>query len=597
MKISAGFSPTSAEIRYFASFLLLMYRFCFFCIYLTFSLLSVQGQSNVASMKLQPPLAIPLYLSGTFAELRSDHFHSGVDFRTQGVEGQKVLAIADGYVSRVAVSPTGFGKVLYIVHPGLDIMSVYAHLQEFSPDVAAYVKAQQYRQQAFGVNLFPEKELFRFKKGAVIGLSGNSGSSAGPHLHFEIRNAATQEVLNPLDFGFTVKDYIRPNILRFALYPENDDARIEGKNAVKLYEVQGWGEQHRINDNKPLELWGKVSFGISTHDTHNDTPNKNGVYSIELLIDSSKIFGFVADRFAFDETRYINSMIDYGLFIREKNRIIRSKIDPKNQLGMVDRPSGNGSFNFDEEKDYQLLYRIKDFHGNSSQLKLTVQARRPESDSLQKKSAVNTSQWFAAGSAHQIREKTFSVSLPADALYKDEQISYELRPDSSSLSAMLCFGIPEIPLHKAAQFQIALPETKIPTEKLLAVQTNANTKAVPVGGKAENGKLSFSTRKLGCFAIMADTIPPTIALKNARDGKLTESTKRIRFEIDDALSGIDKIEPLLNGSWLLMEYDPKNKLLFYDVDDLMLKGNNSFVLTVWDKQGNRTVFKKTFTRF
>ena len=361
--------------------------------------------------------------------------------------------------------------------------------------------------------------------------------------------------------------------------------------------MQGLGELHHINDSKPLELWGKVSFGISTHDTHNDTPNKNGVYSIELLIDSTKIFGFIADRFSFDETRYINSMIDYGLFIRENNRIIRSKIDPGNQLGMIDRPSGNGSFNFDEERVYQLLYRVKDFHGNSSQLKLTVHARRPESDGLQTKPEEHCSIWFAAGSTHQIREKTFSVSLPADALYKDEQISYEFRPDSSSLSATLCFGSPEIPLHKAAQFQIALPETKIPTEKLLAVQTNSNTKAVPVGGKAENGKLSFSTRKLGCFAIMADTIPPAIVLKNARDGRLTENIKRIRFEIEDALSGIDKIEPLLNGNWLLMEYDPKNKLLFYDVDERMLKGNNSFVLNVWDKQGNHTVFKKTFTRF
>lgn len=597
MKISTSTSPTSPEFRYFAAVLMPMYRYCFFLVFLTFYLLSTQGQPNVASMQLQPPLAIPLYLSGTFAELRSDHFHSGVDFRTQGVEGQKVLAIADGYVSRVAVSPTGFGKVLYIVHPGLDIMSVYAHLQGFSPDVAAYVKAQQYKQQAFGVNLFPEKDQFRLKKGDVIGLSGNSGSSGGPHLHFEIRDAATQEVLNPLDFGFSVKDFIRPNILRFAVYPENETAIIEGENAAKLFEVQGWGEVHRINDNKPIQLWGKVSFGISTHDTHNDTPNKNGVYSIELLIDSTKIFGFTADRFAFDETRYINSMIDYGHFIREKNRVIRSKIDPQNALGMYNHSKGNGSFQFNEERDYQLVYTVKDFHGNVSKLNVSLQARRPDTAFSKAGNKADSLHFLAAGKAHQFNEKNFTVHIPPDALYKDEKFGYRIQTDSSSFAETYCFGSPEIPLHKAAQFRMALPETVIPDDKLLVVQMNDDKEPQPIGGKPEKGWMGFSTRKLGCFSIVPDTVPPTIVLKNARDGKLAENTKRIRFEIDDALSGIGKIEPLLNGSWLLMEYDPKNKLLFYEVDERMLKGNNSFVLTVWDKQGNHTVFKKTFTRF
>ncbi|MDO8897816.1 MAG: M23 family metallopeptidase, partial [Bacteroidales bacterium] len=244
----------------------------FFTLVILLTSLIGKGQQQSAKTNFRPPMDLTIFLSGTFGEMRSNHFHSGIDIRTQGVEGHLVFAIEDGFVNRVAVSAVGFGKVVYLSHPKTGHVSVYAHLQRFNKEIGQYVKNQQYKNESFSVNLFPESNLLPVKKGDLIGYAGNSGSSGGPHLHFEIRDGATQEVLNPLDFGFKTKDFIRPNISRLAIYPEGDKSRINGRNAAAFFEVQGWGESHRIKDNAAVKAFGEVSFGITTYDTHNDTP-------------------------------------------------------------------------------------------------------------------------------------------------------------------------------------------------------------------------------------------------------------------------------------------------------------------------------------
>lgn len=551
----------------------------------------VEGKpQSGANYNYRSPLDINLFLSGTFGELRSDHFHSGVDFRTGGAEGQPVYAIADGFVSRVAVSPVGFGKAIYINHPITGHMSVYAHLQGFNAAISRYVKQEQYKAESFAVNLFPEPTQFLVKRGELIGFAGNSGSSGGPHLHFEIRDAASQHVLNPLAFGFKTRDIIRPNITRLAVYPESLASSVLSKSTPAFFEVQGWGEQHRIKDHQKVRASGLISFGITTFDTGNDTPHKNGVYSIRLLIDSVTVFGFRADRFSFDETRYINSMIDFAFLQRNQSRIVRTKIDPFNKLSMYREMKGDGSFLVEEGKTYQVVYEVKDFHGNTSLLRFSIigekapsfaQAALPDTNLVRAK----------AGRAISVKGAGFEVNIPANALYRDEIITYSATNSKEYLSPLITIGSDEIPLHTAAELRIQPNSSHAPIAKMVMVRIEKGKAPVAIDTKLSGNNISASVRKLGRFAVLADTVNPVIRPLNFGRNSVVDTLKTLIVQISDNLSGIQRIRPELNGKWLLMDYDPKNNLLVYVMDERMLKGENRFSLTVTDKCGNSAKFE------
>jgi hypothetical protein len=564
-------------------------RFVFTAFILLINLIGI-GQQQSPKTNFRPPMDLTVFLSGTFGELRSNHFHSGIDIRTQSVEGHPVFAIEDGYVNRVAVSAVGFGKVVYLAHPKTGHVSVYAHLQRFNKEIGQYVKTQQYKSESFSVNLFPESNLLPVKKGDLIGFAGNSGSSGGPHLHFEIRDAATQEVLNPLDFGFKTKDFIRPNISRLAVYPEGDKSSINGRNAAAFFEVQGWGESHRIKDNAVVKAFGEVSFGITTYDTHNDTPNKNGVYSIELFIDSVKVFGFKADRFSFDETRYINSMIDYGFLVRNQSRIIRTKIDPLNKLSLYDGMKGSGTFVFENGKKYNAVYIVSDYHGNISKLPFTISGEKPADTSvLSKKDTIGD--YVKARSEHKIAAQNYAASFPAETFYRDERIVHKSEKSSKYLSDIVTVGSREIPAHKSYKLSIKPGNYSVSKEKLLIAELGKDKKTTAVGGKFENEMLVVSTRSLGDFVVLADTVSPVVKALNFKNNSTVDTLKTLRIEVSDDLSGIESIKPSLNGKWLLMDYDAKNNLLVYEIDERLTFGENRFRLVVTDKCNNQTSFE------
>lgn len=559
-------------------------------------LLAFTGCQNIAAQSntkgsYRPPMDIPLFLSGTFAELRSGHFHSGVDFRTQGSEGHKVFAIEDGYVSRIAVSPTGFGKAVYINHPKTGHTSVYAHLQRFHGEVATYVKEQQYVSERFAVNLSPEAGKFTVKKGELIGFSGNSGSSGGPHLHFEIRDAATQHPLNPLHFGFQVKDYIRPSIIRLAVYPVSAGATIDGQSQYKVFEVQGWGEQHRVKDHALIKASGEIAFGISTHDTHNDTPHRNGVYAIDLHIDSIPVFSFRADRFSFDETRYINSYIDYAHFVNHKQRIIRSEVDKMNRLGLYHGPKSKGTFTVETGKTHQGEYVVTDNHGNVSRLPFSIQGVEAAEVSAKIETLKEGGQQISAGNAVQLKSETYSADFAANAFYRDIRLHHFAKADSSKLSDVVHLGDPGIPVHSYFDLGIRPYPSPIATDKLLIAYLEEGKEPSSIGGEWKNNQLLARARALGKYVVMADTTKPVIRALNFKNGADISLLKQLRIEIKDDLSGIDSYRPTLNGQWILMEYDPKNNLLFYEVDERMQKGSNQFEIVVKDKCGNMNSYR------
>lgn len=532
------------------------------------------------------PMDLPLHLSGTFGEFRVDHFHSGIDIRTAGAEGHPVFAIADGFVSRIVVSPVGFGKAVYVNHPATGHTSVYAHLQRFASPIDKYVRDEQYRQERFAVNLTPEERLLPVKKGMIIGYSGNSGSSGGPHLHFEIRDAATQHILNPLAFGFAVSDTRPPEISRLAVYPESVSSLVEGKSRPYFVVPVYAGSKYTMPEDAAIRVAGPVSFGLSAWDRSQGSTGHNGVYAMTFYVDSLTIFSFRADRFAFDDTRYVNSLIDYGYYFQNKSRIVRTKRDAYNRLRFLAQyHPDNGVFKPEPGKTYRVRVVVSDFHGNTAELTFRLTGLDPLANQAPDSAGAVAS--FRAGRAHTLNGRGFTVTIPENALYRDEVILSAVKPSKTYLSDKITVGHGGIPLHAAALVSIEPYPTSISGDRLLIVRLEEGKGPVPLQSSFENGRVMTASRILGTFAVMADTVPPTLKPLNFAAGRLADTLKTLRVQVKDDLSGIASIRPTLNNRWILMDHDPKNNLLVYEIDDRMQKGSNTLRITVTDNAGNR----------
>ncbi|MDO8899273.1 MAG: hypothetical protein Q7V19_16600, partial [Bacteroidales bacterium] len=303
-----------------------------------------------------------------------------------------------------------------------------------------------------------------------------------------------------------------------------------------------------------------------------------------------KIFGFKADRFSFDETRYINSMIDYGFLIRNQSRIIRTKIDPLNKLSLYDGMKGRGTFVFENGKKYNAVYVISDFHGNISKLPFVISGELPADTSvLSTKDTIG--ELIKVRNEHKITAQNYEASFPAETFYRDERIVHKSEKSSKYLSDIVTVGNREIHAHKSYKLAIRPDNQSVSKEKLLIAELGKDKKTTAIGGKFENGMLVVSTRSLGDFVILADTVSPVVKALNFRNNSNIDTLKTLRIEVSDDLSGIDSIKPSLNGKWLLMDYDAKNNLLVYEFDERLTMGENRFRLVVTDKCNNSTSFE------
>lgn len=565
-----------------------------FLIYQSFAGIS---QEKYPVEDFDPPVDFKMALSGTFGELRSDHFHSGIDIKTWGMENKPLRAIGDGFVSRVAVSPGGFGKAVYIKHPN-GYTSVYAHCNSFSKDIQKWVKKEQYRMKSFRVNLFPERGQFPVEKGDVIAYSGNSGSSMGPHLHFEIRKTIGQIPVNPLHFGFRVKDYIRPKITGLRIYPVKPFSLVNEKNEIYEPELAGWGPEYRIEENDTIQLSGEFYFGLSTYDRLNDSKNHNGVYSVSLYIDSNLVYEHRMDAFPFSESRYVNSLIDYSYYKSRKQRFQKTYIEPNNKLSVYSRVTENGIFMFIDDKCHELRYVVKDIFGNESILSFTVKSTPPAfTDVFTAAQNSNSGTWFDWRTDNTYSTEDFEIFIPEGALYDTLNFSYKSADSSHGFCSPLHF------IHKAGKpihtrCEISILPDSIPArlrDKALIVKIDGENLSSS-GGEWEGDMMKTSIREFGTYAVAIDTIAPIAEPLNIRIGKDLSNQKSINFKIKDEISGIDDYEATLNGKWLLMEWDPKNDLLFYDIDKRLKKGVNQFMLKVSDAVGNKTVYRATVSR-
>ncbi len=562
---------------------------------LIISVTSLVSQNNSYPKNyFRSPLDIPLKLSGTFGELRTNHFHSGIDIKTNGEEGAVVYAIADGYISRIKVSPSGFGNALYITHPN-GFVSVYGHLKNFMDVVTEYVREEQYNTETFGLNLFPEPDKFPVTKGDTIALSGNSGGSLGPHLHFEIRDDRSEDPINPLLFGFEVKDYIRPKIKSFKIYPYNWNSYINGANEAAVFEIGGWGMQHRINSHDTIYLSGDFYFGISTVDLLNDAPNNNGVYQIEVFLDSTKVYSHKMELFSFGESRYINSLIDYGQYMENGVKYQKSYVEPNNILSVYDGVINRGIISFKDTLTHKLIYSVKDAYGNESRLNFIVQSAIPDSSMF--KEQVNEGIFFDYAKANMFFTEDMQLDATEGSFYDSFYFTYDTLPGTDEFYSLLHrVHHKSVAIHKYIELKIQpvnLPDSL--QSKALIVELYKD-EIFPVGGEYNDGFVAGVIRDFGDFAIAVDTIPPKIKTVNISKGKVKTAGEGFKFKIEDDLSGIRSYRGTINGDWVLMEYDAKNDLLIYYPDDRMSKGENILVLEVVDRKDNATILGTTIIK-
>ncbi len=532
------------------------------------------------------PLDIPLLLSGTFGELRADHFHSGIDIKTQKRQGLKVYSVGDGHVSRIKVSLWGFGKALYVTHPN-GYTSVYAHLQKFSPEIEAYVKKRQYTQEVYELELFPTPDELTFSKGDVIAFSGNSGGSGGPHLHFEIRDTSTEKPINPLLFGMEVKDSRKPLLQAAFAYPLHTEAQVNQSNKLVSLNFKPNADGIYVADK--IYATGKVGFGINSYDRQDLAYNKNGVYKVTTFLNGNPKFSYDFETFSFGETRYINTLIDYARYKQKKQRVQRLFKTPANVLSIYDN-ADDGIFEFQDGHTYDIKIEILDFHGNMTTLVIPVEGKKMET--LHPEKVAATDKFVIAGRDNLYQVGNASVFFPKNTFYENFYADIKKSGDTLYVHDIT------VPVRK--RYTISMDVSKhAEAEKEKLFIANLTNKGEPSYNRTYKKGNTFSTRMktLGTFFLEKDTVAPTVVPANFKEGKWLSNYNYLRVKVQDDLSGIKTYKGTIDGMWILFEYEPKTKMLTYNFSDKRLEGTKHLLeMVVTDNVGNSTTFTSTFFR-
>lgn len=562
-------------------------------VFISNHLLAQQTYSNntYPLTDFRSPLDIePPALAGSFGELRSNHFHSGIDFRTNQRIGYPVYAPADGFISRLRVQNSGFGLALYINHPN-GYTTVYGHLSRFNPKIAQIVKNIQYKKTSYEIDEFPSSDLIPVRKGEVIAYTGNTGSSGGPHLHFEIRDSKTEATINPQLLGISIPDNIPPTIHAMYVY------RLNGKpfnefTPKQYFQVAGSSGNYKLNQVSTINLSGEVGFGIVVNDRHNGASGNNGAYSIELAVDGNTVYTSALERFTFDNSKAINSHIDYPTYVRTKQSIQKSFVDPGNPLQIYFNLVNSGRITFNDGKTHPVKYTITDARGNKSTLAFNVLADT--------KAVINTPELpvgtnFAYNKQNEFSQEDIKVILPKGTLYNDLNFIYKktAKPQQNAFSSIHHIHNNLTPLHTGFELWIKADSTIIKHQnKALIVNSNRSSQ----GGYFENGWVKTKPRNFGSFFIAIDTVAPNIIPVNIANGKNMKGISKMSFRISDGLSGIKSFNGYIDGKWVLMEFDTKTASLWHEFDERTGAGKHTLELLVIDMKDNTKRYAIEFYR-
>ena len=537
------------------------------------------------------PMDIPLELAGNFMEPRSDHFHTGLDLRTQSREGIPVRAVSDGWVSRIKISPFGYGKAVYIDHPD-GHTTVYGHLQQITGAVGDACLDQQYQRKDFSIDWTPEKGVLPLKQGEVFALSGNTGGSGGPHLHFEVRRTSDQVALDPEAFGMRIPDHQPPEILGVRLYALADSSKLPPypEKAVG-YATEGAGGRYTLKAQP--SAFGTIGIAVNTLDRYDSGGAKCGVRRIDVLVDSVPSFSALLDHVDFSHNRYCNAHVDYELFKGRKMDYHRCFKLPNNKLRIYGKEAAQGHIPLVPGREHAVLVIATDANGNKSELRFMLRGASAEEAGRWPVEATLGS-LFRYDAANRIEEPGVRFLLPANALYDDAFIAYSSKPGPArALSPAHAIGDPLVPLHAAAELSIAVSTSKS-SKALIARLDEDGYVAASVGGTWADGWITAPVKSFGTYTVLLDTIPPVITNADLRANM--KGRKGFSLRIADNLSGIGNWRGTINGEWILLEYDPKTKTLTHSFDKhTKSAGPKEFKLVVTDERGNSTSYKLEFT--
>jgi len=563
--------------------------FLFLCCFSvgTFAQGDVSNSEKYPTNYFRSPLDIPLVLSGTFAELRTNHFHSGLDIKTQGVQGKNVFAAADGYVSRIKIAHWGYGKALYITHPN-GYTTVYAHLKKFNKKIEDYIKKQQYKKESYEIQLFPSSTTLQVKKDEIVAFSGNSGGSGGPHLHFEIRDTKSEKPINPLFFGIEIEDSKKPRINTLIGYSLAENSHIN-KIAIPK-QLNLIPQQNGDLKASKITAFGKIGFGINAYDQLDGAYNKNGLFSLEMLVNGKKVHDFKAASFSFSESKYINLLIDYERNYTLKQRVQKCFIEPKNKLSVYKNSVNNGIITIEDGLNYNVEIIAKDFKGNTQKITIPIIGKK---DSIIVKPKIVTSPYAIAYSQFtKFKQENITVSFPANAFYEDFFLNFNVKDSIAEVHE------PSIPITK--NYRLAFSTANIDVAKkakMYIASINKNGYTQFVSSKKNETTIYALTKKLGKFKLETDFKKPKIELLNFKDKQWVTNFNYLKVKISDADSGIKLYRGEIDGEWVLFEYEPKSNLLTYNLNDKnFTEAEHSLKLKVTDNVGNTTILETTFFR-
>jgi len=545
----------------------------------------LHAQQDIPQDYFVNPLDGQLVLAGSFGELRSNHFHSGLDLKTQRRVGLPVYAAAGGTVTRIKISHYGYGKAIYVTHPN-GYTTVYGHLQKFCDEIEEFVKKAQYNKEKFEIELFPKQGELEIGQGEILAYSGNTGSSGGPHLHFEIRDI-NERPMNPFLFGLTAKDTRKPTINELRAYPIGENASInKNRNPVSVRLSQQPNGSYLAEN---IKAHGNIGFALGTIDQQDLANNKNGIYAITTTINGQENFQVTMNRFSFAETRYLNRMIDYGLYKDKRKRVQKLFIQKNNPLSIYPKQVDNGILNIVDSLSYQYQIEVRDYAGNNVIINVPITGKK---ESLPSINVNEGKDYVYSDQGYTYTDGKFEVYIPKGALYEDSFLNLKTEGDKLTLHEDV------IPVHKNIIISYDVTNYKEEDrDKLYLGRISYKGDVYYSNTRIKDNKLQISTRTLGEYTIGKDNEPPIVKPINVTKGKWMSKYRYLKFDITDITSGIKGYRATVNGKYILLEYDPKTRLLIHDFNDnVVTDTENNLKLIVTDNVGNNTIFETTFFR-
>jgi hypothetical protein len=543
---------------------------------------------------IAPPLKVPLTLSGTFCELRNTHFHAGIDLRTDGKEGMSVYAVEDGFVSRIRISGGGYGNALYIDHPN-GYTSVYGHLQRYN-EIAAFVRKLQFENESFEIDTLLPQHLIKITKGQLIAISGNTGASQAPHLHFEMRETITEAPVNPKLFGLFIVDNVAPVPAEILFYSLEDNT-VES-NTVKLKLINKGKFFGFANDTIKVNTT-QLGLAVHVNDRMEDSDNSNGIHELTMRVNGRRTFHFQLNHLSkFDDVRYVLAHMDHKINKTQGIRFHRCFRLPGNYLPVYDSVPNNGIIELKHGEVKKIDITVSDLCKNLAHVQFYVSS--DTSVNFFKKQQKNFEQILSYQKPHTIIKEEIRLEFPDSIFYDDIYFTYK---QSEPLNIAKAFSsLHQVhtdldPCHRAITISVKSKDfPQYAKDKALLVRENFKGSRFPHLGKWEDEFFVSQSKEFGKFYISIDTTPPVISPVNIYPNKLMKDVSRVRFKISDNLSGIHTFDMFINGKWVLAEYDAKSNSVWHDFDRQLEQGVHEIVFEVRDYLNNISVYKTKFRK-